>query len=99
MKAWELLDSPEKWTQGHGALDSAGLPLFNASSSDAVCWCMEGAIEKAYSNSDWINPKLKAAKKVSGIDVNKIGMILIHWNDAPERTWEEVHALLKELDI
>ena len=42
----EILDSPEKWIQGKTAKDIEGYATYSAS-SDAVCWCLEGAICKA----------------------------------------------------
>ena len=47
MKAIELLDSPEKWTKGHGAVDKTGQAVAH-SDAIAVRWCLAGALCKCY---------------------------------------------------
>lgn len=97
MKAWELLDGPEKWTQGEGARDENGVPVYY-NAKNAVCWCLMGALAKCYGSltPDWY----AAVDKVNDALTQKHKNILvIKWNDDPNRTWQEVHDLLKELDI
>lgn len=84
MKAWELIDSPEKWHQG-GAhrTDEKGV---------VVARCLISAIVEAYRGFD-SNEMLAKVKAKLGIEY------AVPWNDAPERKWEEVYGVLKELDI
>lgn len=89
MKAYELLDSPERWTQFVPARNSAG-EVVKAKAPDAVCWCIMGAIVRCY-------PKGK--RNMFEDFCNKVRCDLSQWNDRPERTWEEVYNLLKEYDI
>lgn len=93
MKAYEVIDSPEKWTQGYYATDANGKQTTSLS-NDAICWCAIGALMKAYADDKDGNYAL-AFRKLNGA----IRYDIINWNDAPGRTWEEVHGLLKELDI
>lgn len=89
MKAYELLDSPDKWCQGSSAVTKEGL-LTNWCDKAAIKRCAESAIMHCHRN--W-QEKLSLVRA-------KTGCYLIHrWNDAPERIWEEVYAVLKELDI
>jgi hypothetical protein len=84
MKAYELLDSPAKWTKGGTARDVAG-NIVDHADKDAVCWCVLGAV--------W---------KIGGFATelyDRLGDCVVDWNDAPERIYEEVIAVLKELDI
>ena len=90
MKAWELLDSPEKWTRGWYARTEYG-DRTGANCVDATCWCMKGAITHCYPYGLW--------DVVIATLMQRLGPHFTAWNDAPSRTWEEVHAVLKELDI
>ncbi len=91
MKAYELLNSPEKWTQGAYARDKYNETI-SSESPAAVKWCVHGAITKCYGRA--------------GAKGEECMMRLIHqkgsvsrWNDSRLTTWEEVRATLKELDI
>lgn len=90
MKAYELLDSREKWCQGYTALDKQGNVVWSAS-EDACAYCIVGAVLRCYPRDQ------------QSTTFDKLSNVLQRgastWNDAPERTWEEVHALLKRLDI
>jgi hypothetical protein len=93
MKTYELLDTPEKWTKGAFARDSKGDPV-DPVSPEAVCWCIEGALQKCYPNYDdrWeaVYYRLLEVRKYGGI---------IFWQDNPERTYEEVIEVLKLADV
>ena len=90
-KAWQLLHSPEKWCKGQLAMDMHGNKV-EPFSDTAERFCAVGAIRRAYgydSHSDIVKEKLRDA----------VGRLIPGWNDAPERTWEEVYGKLKALDI
>jgi hypothetical protein len=89
MKAWQLLDSREKWCQHTYAMDADGY-IVDPTLEDAVCWCIDGAMKKCYGSS-----MLPARFYERTADYS----CSVTYNDDPKRTWEEVHALLKELDI
>lgn len=93
MKIQELLSSPEKWTKGLNAKDKQN-NCVSPWSENAVCWCIYGAILKCYSESlKTTEEMVEKATYASGWQV------LSAWNDAPERTFEEVKALIEKLDI
>lgn len=94
MKAHELLNTPEKWTKGAFAKDHTGCNV-NYNSALAICFCLGGAINRCYNNPEdvFVN-----ANKI-GKFLNLPNLKLTEWNDAPERTYEEVITILKELDI
>lgn len=72
------------WTQGEDARDEAGDPT-PPEGSRAVCWCMSGACIRADPGSmgTAVNTPIRDA----------IGEYwYVKWNDAPERTKEEVLA-------
>lgn len=99
MKVWKLLDAPAKWCQEIDAMDFEGVGI-DALNPDAVCWCLEGALERCYydvSSSVESQPNLQRAREkvIDALDEGNI----ISWNDAPERTFEEVAALVRRLDI
>jgi hypothetical protein len=93
-KAWQLLDAPEKWTQGAMARSNEGHPVA-AKSVNACRWCLLGAMivvwkRRAPANADYGLHSAIADRGYKGVE---------DFNDAPGRTWQEVYALLKDLDI
>lgn len=98
MKAYELLDSPEKWTQQTLARDINGMAT-SPRGYDACSFCLVGAIERCYNvpSKDMlaIIQLVEDELKVQAPGFEFIGQ----WNDAPDRTHEEVVDLLKKLDI
>lgn len=102
MKAWEILSSKEKWTQAAWGRDANGAEVNSSDLENAVCFCLGGAIIKAYGLGingmrDEYADKL-LAKLTPHLDWGDYSYIF-NWNDSPSRTYEEVVALLKELDI
>ncbi len=89
MKAYELLATPDKWTKGAFARDRFG-EVVEANSPDAVCFCIHGAMGRCYRGYSEQLDQLRAKLDVA---------VVMDWHDAPERTHEEVLAVLKELDI
>lgn len=94
MKIRELLSDEGKWTKGAYARNANGEDCY-ASSPDAVCWCLDGAAMKCYTTLEYNN--------ICGI-LNRATKQRFHcgyisWQDAPERTFAEVKALVEELDI
>ena len=89
MKAYEFLDSLEKWCQGgFGKIQEKrciSWTIFSCYGSEHHSVC--NVVAKR------INPEFVSKQADSG------ARVCIKWNDAPERTWQEVHDLLKELDI
>lgn len=100
MKMHELLDSPEKWTQKAMARDKDGFSKFEWS-EDAVCWCMAGACMRCYPSRDeacsvWRRLNRHVTSDVSPWPAYEDATA---WNDDPERKYEDVVAVLKELDV
>ena len=93
MKIRELLSGPEKWTQKALARGASG-ELEDLYSQSAVQWCLMGAMARCYPGSaDEIRKKVRV--RLFG---RQYGLIS-RWNDAPGRTFEEVRALVAELDV
>jgi hypothetical protein len=92
MKAHELLSSPDKWCKGANALSESGASV-NDSSPGACKWCVNGALRKCYPSL------MERGSLYHKLWIATETMILSEWNDAPERTWQEVHDLLVKLDI
>ncbi len=91
MKAWELLDAPEKWCQHYFGLDSNGAAVNIGHLLKADRWCVEGAIMCCYGQSACGDKSLELT--------DHIKMGVIRWNDMPGQTWENVRATLKEIDL
>lgn len=93
MKAYELLEKPEAWTQGAAARDKEGRPI-SPDSLFAVCRCVESVIWKLYPEN--YEEILERLAKFLGL----LSWVCIpRWNDAPERTHAEIIAALKAVDI
>lgn len=93
MKVKELLSDKSKWTQKTLARNKEGIAVSYLSPT-AFSFCLVGAVEKCYSLED----KQKAYKVLSRI-VERTRFDPAYWNDSPGRTFEEVKALVEELDI
>lgn len=78
----KLLSSPGKWLQYDDTMTQ--------DDGTIVCWCLESAIEHCYPDIDTV-PIFRALRvRAGGIDR------LYEWNDAPERTFEDIQKLLAE---
>lgn len=97
MKLHELLSDPSRWTKGATARNSIG-NIVSSYDPTAVCFCLIGAIFRIYPDDypNAFNERVAIHKQLEGRLSNHD---IVGWNDAPERTHEEVLALLKELDI
>lgn len=97
MKVKELLSSPERWTQGFIARDLDGDGC-GPTAAEAVCWCLTGALVKCYGRTrafemaGMFYPVIPANGGSHADDI-------VFWNDASERTFEDVRQLVTELDI
>lgn len=81
-----LIDTPEKWTQRTIARDADGRTV-PAVSSEAVCFCAEGALVRASNDSGWTTLARVMLRAVLPDDLP------VHvWNDARERTHADVLA-------
>ena len=88
MKAYELLSDESKWTKCGIARDMYG-NVCPARSTEAICWCAVGAVEKCYDDKEY---SINIGRLYMESDGN-IG----RWNDST--TFEEVKAMLTKLDI
>lgn len=91
MKVADLLTDDSRWTQGENARDDGGFPIA-AESEDAICWCLAGAIKRCYGDEDEV-------LRVLRIVHNRLNTQIDIWNDAPERTFADVRALIEALDL
>ncbi len=95
MKVSDLLTDESKWTQGAYGRDTHG-KLTSIVSHSAVCWCLVGALWLCY--RDGGDGSDDAANDVERRVITRIGNMAA-WNDAPNRTFAEVRALVLELDL
>ena len=98
MKAWELLSDKSKWTKRAFARGGNGEAV-DARSEEATCWCTLGAIQRCYLPlAEALEKGMEVAWRLEQTPpIQRFGGIVADWNDAA--TYEEVVALLKELDI
>lgn len=88
MKIRELYTDKSKWTQGANARNELGaLCRFDL----GTCFCLMGAATKCYGFHESTNILLRINKALSGS--------VVDWNDAPERTFEDVKELVERLDV
>jgi hypothetical protein len=91
MKVSEFLSDRSRWTQHATARDASG-DITHPDSPNAVCFCLLGAI---YKSTDSAIERILTIKKIENHVKEFTGL----WNDAPGRQFEEVKALLVELDL
>jgi hypothetical protein len=90
MKAYELLDSPEKWIKGAFARDKEGNSV-PCGDRKACCWDVLGAIKLCYDTEEERNRVFSTI--LNHIEENSVA----GWND--KSTYKEVHRVLKRLDV
>lgn len=94
LKIRELLSDESKWTQGS---EAKGVDGFEVSSRGphAVRFCLIGAMERCYgllADDEYMHILERIMVDAGSGDI-------AHWNDAPERTFADVRALVERLDI
>lgn len=92
MKMLELLDSPEKWTQGSLARNKQQRRV-SVNSPRAVSWCLSGALKLCYP----IEPK-------AGFVYNRLlkivgGYSLWRFNDKNSTTFRKIRKILKKANV
>ncbi len=88
MKVQELL-TEDNWVKGSNARDKNNNSV-HPTSDEACKWCLFGAIIRCYIATSEILERIG-----DKIEENSVTI----WNDDPQRTFEDVEALIKELDI
>lgn len=86
----DLLSPEGAWTQGAYARDGERQAIISADDPAAVCWCIDGAIDRVigYRHHECRADRAgQAISKAAG--AGKVG-----WNDTPGRTQAEVIAML-----
>lgn len=98
MKVKELLADESKWTRYAFARDIHGATcdIFNPS---AVCFCISGAIARCYYGHGEITPEEIIAKTRHHLRQKGILLSTVDFNDDANTTFEQVKALVEELDI
>jgi hypothetical protein len=101
MKVKDLLSDASKWTQGAAARDKWG-KLCSPLSPDAECYCVLGALERAYPADR--QERLRAACKIRDAIVSlgwkcKYTINVGVWNDAHERTFDDIQKALEKADV
>ena len=97
MKAYEVLEQYD-WVQGIYAVDDTGR-MCPSSSEKACAFCLLGAIERAYPPSEWFKMASKVRDELNKLSMKEASWPISIWNDAVERTKEEVVALLRRADV
>jgi hypothetical protein len=114
MKAHELIDSPEKWTQLAQARNAHGAEV-SYWDRNAVCWCALGAILKAYPGNCYgdLERILAAYREPDGpaaMAINRFDLVFKRLTKAlgqkmtvndwnDSSDWQTVHDMLVKLDI
>jgi len=89
-EAARLIEPQGAWVKGYYALNSRGIEADTA--EEAVCYCALGAISVAAGG----NPPDEMGSRAQELLHTVISGPIDKWNDAPERTQEEVVAKLHE---
>jgi len=66
------------------------------SATNAVSWCFLGAVDKAFSSNGGIRELFReSARNLMSPNSHRINADIIHWNDSPSQTQEEVVAFAR----
>ena len=103
MKLAKILSSPDRCGQGHFGVDAKGKL---DSGPNAVRYCFNGALnlllnERFYYGTGhyWTEEERERALEIfDAITDTGAGLGMLSWNDAADRTFEEVHAVAVEWD-
>jgi hypothetical protein len=103
MTVLELLSDPtaERWVKGtYGPM---GVDL-SKEVHPSCCWCLSGAILAVYQDSYPVLVRVARHLRLLAPDAEDLefgggGSRIEEWNDAPERTKEDVLAVCRELGI
>jgi hypothetical protein len=89
----ELLAAPESWTKNVFARDASGTKVCT-SDLRAVCWCLKGAMSVAATAHGLIDDFTPLTDAEMLLEKLLGDRPVAPWQDEPERTHEEVLALL-----
>ena len=92
VKVHELLSSPDSWTKYVMARNNDYYTV-QPNSTEAVRWCILGAIYHCYGG------RTNDAGILAVIKISQTVGVISTWNDAPDRTYEDVRDLCLKLDI
>lgn len=97
--AAELLMPEGMWTTGNYARNANRDGVVNPSRTDAVCFCMVGAVARVRGvpvrvAEDWLSKDGAALYAVVELDPTRD--TITQWNDAPGRTQPEVVSALRK---
>lgn len=90
----ELFADPARWTQLANSKTSEGQTCY-VHSPQANCFCLAGGVMRVYPE---VTDLMRVFKLLS-TEIAKDTCGIICWNDIPERTAQEVQALVKKLNI
>jgi hypothetical protein len=93
MKPSEIIEK-YGWCQNAAARDSDGMSI-HALSSEATCFCLSGAVQRAFRGGAY--PWLVFMVDTKTFLPRGFTSVIV-WNDAPGRTKEEVIQLLKSVE-
>jgi hypothetical protein len=97
LRAADILEAtPNAWTQGAMARNPEGFKV-NPKHPTAVCFCGLGAIQRAVIDNPkapWVEAEALLAGSLSNNEATMF--TIVRWNDAPERTREEVIAQMRK---
>jgi len=94
MKIKDFLKHESQWTKDAPSRDVNGKPTFSVNDVDAVRWCLLGLVALCYPvQLDNIVARIRQKLFPDGTGH------VDGWNDAPERTFDDVVKLVNELDI
>jgi hypothetical protein len=97
MKAYEVINTPDKWCKGTLALDAGGGHV-SPKDLSAVQFCIVGALARVYGLGTE-NCKMAFRRLRHHLMFNVGGVGVLTFNDSPETTHAQVVDVLKTLDL
>jgi hypothetical protein len=100
MKAYNLINKPQKWCKNYEALDNQGNPV-NPINMSACRFCLLGAITRCYQDDDIRKEIYKKLIQINNLSskyhYSEPEDILAEFND--EHTHKDVYSLLRKANV
>lgn len=98
----ELLSDPDRWTKKAMAVDGAGCPVV-LYSPEACRWCLLGAMLHVYRSDEEYGKASERLYSMLRPQLQEFSLSeafnLVAWNDAEERTYQEVIDLVTKAGV
>lgn len=85
-----------RWTKGAYARGTLGGSVENCRSAEAVCWCLDGALQHVYGTYTKRYAEMRH-RLVHALPLDSGS--LTRWNDHPDRTFKDIMRVVRKAGV